>query len=156
VNNRQSLKRSDSLTKKEKTELNQRTKQIEKENKVLRLKAQFEQGAVGNGRQLSRPLAAVHQAASSSNFDINKVKKKLSDSHNRRIKRRHTVGGTKDFTETILSKLNSDKRASSKSAWDRLGPVISNQDLLCDSEEEVRRLSLPDCGGLPLPVESHV
>ena len=118
VNNRQPLKRSDSLTKREKTELNQRTKQVEKENKVLRLKAQFEQGAGGSSRPSSRPLAAVHSSGSSGNFDINKVRKKLSDSRNRRIKRRHTVGGTKDFTETILSKLNSgeEERVSSKSS----------------------------------------
>ena len=166
VNNRQPLKRSDSLTKQEKTELNQRTKQVEKENKVLRLKAQFEQGSGGSSRPSSRPLAAVHSSGSSGNFDINKVRKKLSDSRNRRIKRRHTVGGTKDFTETILSKLNSgeEERVSSKSSWDRLGPVISSQDLGVvgrgvggwEGGDEERRLSLPDCGGLPRPVESHV
>jgi len=182
VNNRQPLKRSDSLTKREKTELNQRTKLVgEKENKVLRLKAQFEQGASGAaGRTASRPLAAVHSGSggggTSGNFDISKVRKKLSDSRNRRIKRRHTVGGTKDFTENILSKLNGEEgiaTSRSKSSWDRLAaPVIWSEDLmerrrLADWEEgEERRLSLPDCageggpvrlgGGPARPVESHV
>jgi hypothetical protein len=160
VNNRQALKRSDSLTKREKTELNQRTKQVEKENKVLRLKAQFEQVSGGTGRPAARPLAAVH-TPSSTNFDISKVRKKLSDSRNRRIKRRHTVGGTKDFTENILSKLNGEERASSKSSWDRLAPLIWSEDLMArrplDWEEgEERRLSLPDCGGALRPVESSV
>jgi len=181
VNNRQPLKRSDSLTKREKTELNQRTKLVgEKENKVLRLKAQFEQGASSaGGRALSRPLAAVHATSgsgTSGNFDISKVRKKLSDSRNRRIKRRHTVGGTKDFTENILSKLTGEEwvaTSRSKSSWDRLAaPVIWSEDLmerrrLADWEEgEERRLSLPDCAGEdgPVrlasgparPVESHV
>lgn len=161
VNNRQPLKRSDSLTKREKTELNQRTKLMEKENKVLRLKAQFEQVTTGNSRIASRPLAAVHSASGGSvgaagNFDINKVRKKLSDNRNRRIKRRHTVGGTKDFAETILSKLDSDER--SVGGKYRRVPFNLSQDLMAGSrwEEEQRRLSLPDCGGLPAPVESHV
>eukprot|EP00088_Acartia_fossae_P039693 TRINITY_DN41313_c0_g1_i1.p1 TRINITY_DN41313_c0_g1~~TRINITY_DN41313_c0_g1_i1.p1 ORF type:complete len:123 (-),score=49.31 TRINITY_DN41313_c0_g1_i1:582-950(-) len=101
-------------------------------------------------------------------FDINKVRKKLSDSKNRRIKRRHTVGGTKDFTEYTISSL--DTQDKSKSAWDRLVPVLSNQELRKevedlmleveeDEEKEARRRSLPDCGAANLlqpPMESHV
>jgi len=149
VNHRKPLKRSDSLTKKEKTELNLKTKEVEKENKVMKLKEHFEQGVIPNR---PTPLAG----RSSTKFDVNKVRKKLSDSRNRRIKRRHTVGGTKDFTESILSTINTEKV---KSSWDRLAPIISHQELTAAErwslEKEERRLSLPDCGVDRL-VESHV
>lgn len=157
VNNRKSLKRSDSLTKKEKTELNLKTKEGEKENKVMKLKEQFEQTA-SRSRNFS---ASQLNTSNASRFDVNKVRKKLSDSRNRRIKRRHTVGGTKDFTENILSTIHQEK---SKSSWDRLAPVMSNQELATERKErrnpeqdgrEERRLSLPDCGSEP-PTESHV
>jgi len=162
VNNRKPLKRSDSLTKKEKTELNLKTKEVEKENKVMKLKEHFEQGGSTRNKNLT---GNPQNIASLSNFDVNKVRKKLSDSRNRRIKRRHTVGGTKDFTENILSKMNPEK---SKSSWDRLAPMISNQQLAAErnerwneerddrDEREERRLSLPDCGGTARPIESHV
>jgi len=173
VNNRswKPLKRSDSLTKKEKTQLNLKTKEVEKENKVLKLKEHFEQNAL---RSRNFPNNPTNGSANNnpSNIDLNKVRKKFSDSRNRRIKRRHTVGGTKDFTENILSKMTQEK---SKSSWDRLAPILSNQELTAataaaaaDSkqrrwwwgdEREERRRSLPDCAaaaGPDRPIESHV
>ena len=161
VNSRRPLKRSDSLTKKEKTELNQKTKEVEKENKVMKLKEHFEQGGINRPRANHLASAAI-PASAAAKFDVNKVRKKLSDSRNRRIKRRHTVGGTKDFTENLMSKMNADK---SKSSWDRLAPIVSQPELTMPAtktasdiwslEKEERRLSLPDCG-VSRPVESHV
>ena len=128
----------------------------------MKLKEHFEQSA-----SRTRNLPTHPQNVSClSNFDVNKVRKKLSDSRNRRIKRRHTVGGTKDFTENILSKINQEK---CKSSWDRLAPIISNHQLAAEAmmehwsqdrdEKEERRLSLPDCercGGPEQPIETHV
>jgi len=154
VNARKALKRADSLTKKEKTEINLKTKEVEKENKVLKLRERFEPSA-----NRAKPSSANQQSFQATAFDINKERKKLSDNRNKKIKRRHTVGGTKDFTENILSKMNEER---SKSSWDRLSPLISNQewngqqkDFFNKDELEERRLSLPDCG-LERPIESHV
>ena len=148
VNSQRPLKRSDSLTKKEKTEMNMKTKEGEKENKVLKLKEHFEQG--GGISRSRNPILSTSIAK----FDINKVRKKLVDSRNKRIKRRHTVGGTKDFTEKIVSNLNSEEK--SKSSWDRLVPMMSQHELR--EEKDERRLSLPDCGAGSVegPMESHV
>ena len=70
VNCQKALKRSDSLTKKEKTELNLKTKEVEKENKVLKLKEHFEQGGALHAR--------TYNAGNLSKFDLSKVRKKLS------------------------------------------------------------------------------
>ena len=121
----------------------------------MKLKEHFEQSGT-RPRNPGNPLGSAN-----TKFDINKVRKKLSDNKNRRIKRRHTVGGTKDFTEIVLSKMNSEK---SKSSWDRLAPVISNQELIAERNErwnleredrEERRLYLPDCTH-DRPTESSV
>lgn len=47
VNHRKPLKRT-TVTKKEKTELNLKTKEVEKENKVMKLQRAFEQGVIPN------------------------------------------------------------------------------------------------------------
>jgi len=118
---------------------------------VLKLKEHFEQGALH---------ARTYHTGNLSKFDLSKVRKKLSDSRNRRIKRRHTVGGTKDFTANILCELHQEK---SRSSWDRLAPnnvslqeTRMSEELERSSEEmEERRRSLPNCG-TDRPTESHV
>lgn len=120
VNTKRQIKRSDSLTKQEKTELNLRSKEGEKENTVASLREQFECKTAKEGQQVK-----------SHRIDVTKFRKKLSDCNNRRIKRRHTVGGTKDFSENVVSLI-----VRGVSAWDRLAPIISDQ------EGEERRLSL--------------
>jgi len=137
VNTKRQLNRSDSLTKKEKTEMNMRAKAGEKENSVASLREQFE-GKLG--RESQQPK--------SQRIDVTRLRKKLSDCNNRRIKRRHTVGGTKDFSENVVSLI-----VRGVSAWDRLAPIISDQEnderRLSLQLEEERRFSLP-------PVESSV
>ena len=135
VNTKRQLNRSDSLTKQEKTELNLRAKAGEKENSVASLREQFEGKREG-------------QQSKSHRIDVTKLRKKLSDCNNRRIKRRHTVGGTKDFSENVVSLI-----VRGVSAWDRLAPIMSDQESearrLSLQLEEERRFSLP-------PVESSV
>lgn len=137
MENRKSLNRSDSLSKQEKTELNIRAKAGEKENSVASLRDQFEKKIL---KDVIQPKG--HR------IDVNKLRKKLSDCNNRRIKRRHTVGGTKDFSENVVSLI-----VRGVSAWDRLAPIISDQESeerrLSLQLEEERRFSLP-------PVESSV
>jgi len=137
VNVKRQLNRSDSLTKQEKTELNLRAKAGEKENTVAALRDQFEGKADKDGQSLR-----------SHRIDVTKLRKKLSDCNNRRIKRRHTVGGTKDFSENVVSLI-----VRGVSAWDRLAPIISDHESeerrLSLQVEEERRFSLP-------PVESTV
>jgi len=137
VNTKRQLNRSDSLTKQEKTELNLRAKAGEKENTVASLREQFEVKTGKEGHQIK-----------SHRIDVTKLRKKLSDCNNRRIKRRHTVGGTKDFSENVVSLI-----VRGVSAWDRLAPIISDQESeerrLSLQVEEERRFSLP-------PVESTV
>ena len=99
VNNRVGVRRSDSLTKKEKTELNIKKREGggEKENKVKKLREKFENSS---GKE--------HEAGTrGSRIDVNKLRKKLSERNNRRIKRRHTVGGTKDFGVGGVTRRNS-------------------------------------------------
>eukprot|EP00090_Calanus_glacialis_P009978 TRINITY_DN1835_c0_g1_i1.p1 TRINITY_DN1835_c0_g1~~TRINITY_DN1835_c0_g1_i1.p1 ORF type:complete len:1716 (-),score=684.24 TRINITY_DN1835_c0_g1_i1:112-5259(-) len=135
VNTKRQLNRSDSLTKQEKTEMNLRAKAGEKENTVASLREQFEGKREG-------------QQSRGHRIDVTKLRKKLSDCNNRRIKRRHTVGGTKDFSENVVSLI-----VRGVSAWDRLAPIISDQESeerrLSLQVEEERRFSLP-------PVESTV
>ena len=131
VNTKRQLDRSNSLTKQEKTELN--LKAQEKENSVSFLKDQFEK--MGQDENMQPHL---HQK---SKTDMTKLRKKLSECKNRRIQRRHTVGGTKDFSESVVSLL-----VRGVSVWDRLAPIISDAEVTetqqpGDNEEE-RRLSL--------------
>jgi len=156
VNSRKPVKRTDSLTKKEKTEINLKTKEGEKENKVLKLRERFEPSL-----SRTKPTQSNQRGSNGTAFDIIKERKKLSDNENRKIKRRHTVGGTKDFTENLLSKMIEER---SKSSWDRLAPLASSQGLNVQRKEnckvdredrEERRLSLPDCA-VVRPIESHV
>ena len=65
---------------------------------------------------------------------LTKLRKKLSECKNKRIQRRHTVGGTKDFSESVVCLL-----VRGVSAWDRLAPIPIISD---DSNDEERRLSL--------------
>merc|ERR1711874_124591 len=123
VNTKRQLDRSNSLTKQEKTELNLKAKAVEKENTVAFLKNQFEK--LGNSENISKQKV-----------DMTKLRKKLSECKNRRIQRRHTVGGTKDFSESVVSLL-----VRGVSAWDRLAPIPIISDTNLDVEEE-RRLSL--------------
>jgi hypothetical protein len=134
VNTDKALKRSDSLTKQEKTELNQKAWVGEKENSkgVTALRDQFEQRALRETQgRASKP-------------DITKMKKKLADRGGRGLKRRHTVGGTKDFSATVVELV-----VRGSEAWDRLAPLVSDQKLLsaevlrCAEEPGERRLSLP-------------
>ena len=126
VNTKRQLDRSNSLTKQEKTELNLRAQ--EKENTVSFLKDQFERMGQDENKQ-----PAFHQQTRSKT-DMTKLRKKLSERKNRRIQRRHTVGGTKDFSESVVSLL-----VRGVSAWDRLAPIPVIYD---DSNDEERRLSL--------------
>merc|ERR550532_2420353 len=128
VNTKRQLDRSNSLTKQEKTELNLRAQ--EKENTVSFLKDQFERMSQDENKQ-----PAFHQQTRSKT-DMTKLRKKLSERKNRRIQRRHTVGGTKDFSESVVSLL-----VRGVSAWDRLAPITIISDTNLDVEDE-RRLSL--------------
>ena len=150
INNRKPLKRSDSLTKKEKTELNLKTKEVEKENKVMKLKEQFEAASMlqsqsgngngGGGTGGSTLPALMSQPAVLNKLDVNKIRKKLSDSRNNRIKRRHTVGGTKDFPDKLMNRVNNSSSggqdtavmggAGALSCWDRLTPALSVQEVM--------------------------
>lgn len=134
--NRATVKRADSLTKQEKTELNlmKARGESEKENSksggVAALREQFEQKAkdgVISGSKISK-------------IDVNKLKKKLSDCSNRRIRRRHTVGGTKDFSVNLVNLI----------VRGMLVPLISDQEKVFSlsggqlrGSEELRRFSLP-------------
>ena len=140
VNTKRQLDRSNSLTKQEKTEMNLRAQ--EKENSVSFLKDQFEKLCQDENMLPSqRPKV-----------DLTKLRKKISECKNRRIQRRHTVGGTKDFSDSVV-----DLLVRGVSAWDRLAPIpMSHHD---DDPEEDRRLSLQfdEERTLSLPtVESNV
>merc|ERR1719509_420607 len=125
---------TDSLTKQEKTELNLKAK-AEKENSkggVTALRDQFEQRALREG-QIGR---------TSTKPEVAKQRKKFGG---RGLRRRHTVGGTKDFSATVV-----DLLVRGAEAWDRLAPLVSDQklhlrsaELLRGGEESDRRLSLP-------------
>lgn len=130
---RAGLRRSSSLTKQERTEVNMKAKCSEKENSqgVTALRDQFEQRALRE--TLGRPLTIKS--------DITKLKKKFSERSKRGLKRRHTVGGTKDFSATVVQLL-----VRGAEAWDRLAPLVSDQKLhIGGSGEELgeRRFSLP-------------
>merc|ERR1712029_757881 len=98
------------------------------------------------GDQFEGKIDKEGQSFKSHRIDVTKLRKKLSDCNNRRIKRRHTVGGTKDFSENVVSLI-----VRGVSAWDRLAPIFLDQ--VCEERrlslqlEEERRYSLP-------PVES--
>lgn len=181
INNRKPIKRSDSLTKKEKTQLNLKTKEVEKENKVMKLKEQFEAKSLMHAQAAAITTLITQPVIGGNNkLDVSKIRKKLSDSRNSRIKRRHTVGGTKDFPDKLMNRVNQER--TSDVCWDRLVPALSVQEVKgshdddeCDGNEEEeehmmyhrledseeRRLSLPDYGRLNMdqdqaPIESHV
>ena len=181
INNRKPVKRSDSLTKKEKTQLNLKTKEVEKENKVMKLKEQFEAKSLMHAQAAAITTLITQPVIGGNNkLDVSKIRKKLSDSRNSRIKRRHTVGGTKDFPDKLMNRVNQER--TSDLCWDRLVPALSVQEVKgshhdeeCDGNEEEeehvmyhrledseeRRLSLPDYGRLNMdqdqaPIESHV
>ena len=128
VNSRRQLGRSNSLTKQEKTQLNLKAKAVEKENTVAFLKNQFE--------KLGHNSENISKQKMDTMVSVTKLRKKLSECKNRRIQRRHTVGGTKDFSESVVSLL-----VRGVSAWDRLAPIPIISDTNLDVEEE-RRLSL--------------
>lgn len=172
INNRKPLKRSDSLTKKEKTELNLKTKEVEKENKVTKLKEQFEAKSLMHAQAAAAITTLITQpviACNAKKLDVNKIRKKLSDSRNNRIKRRHTVGGTKDFPDKLMNRVNQER---SDQCWDRLVPSLSVQEVKANQGEEEdessslyharmeesdeRRLSLPDYGRLVVDQDQHI
>ena len=135
------LKRSDSLSKKEKTEMNLslQTMEVTKENTVMKLKEYFEEGPHTPITTRSRNS----NATISNTLENNKYRKKLVDKRNNRIKRRHTVGGTKDFSVNISSDMTDND--NSKSYSERSVQIIS-----CPHERSIegideRRFSLPDC-----------
>merc|ERR1712203_306239 len=109
---------------------------------VTALRDQFEQRALKESSQ--------QQAGKASNKpEVSKVKKKLAERSSRGLKRRHTVGGTKDFSATVV-----DLLVRGVEAWNRLAPLVaSDQKLLSasellrgtgdDSETGERRFSLP-------------
>merc|ERR1719350_537805 len=150
VNNAERVvKRSDSLSKQEKTDLNMRAKAGSKENSkmgVTALRDQFEQRAL---RESSQQQAISRVASNKPEVATTKMKKRLADRSSRGLKRRHTVGGTKDFSSTVVELL-----VRGVEAWDRLAPLVaSDQKLLSasellrgtedDSETGERRFSLP-------------
>ena len=144
------VKRSDSLSKQEKTDLNMRAKAGSKENSkmgVSALRDQFEQRALKESSQQQQGSSRV--ASNKPEVATTKTKKKLADRSSRGLKRRHTVGGTKDFSSTVVELL-----VRGVEAWDRLAPLVaSDQKLLSasellrgrenDSETGERRFSLP-------------
>ena len=150
VNNAERVvKRSDSLSKQEKTDLNMRAKAGSKENSklgVTALRDQFEQRAL---RESSQQQPSGRVASNKPEVATTKMKKKLAERSSRGLKRRHTVGGTKDFSSTVVELL-----VRGVEAWDRLAPLVaSDQKLLSasellrgtgdDSETGERRFSLP-------------
>merc|ERR1719361_582843 len=150
VNNAERVvKRSDSLSKQEKTDLNMRAKAGSKENSktgVTALRDQFEQRAL---RESSQQQASSRVASNKPEVATTKMKKRLADRSSRGLKRRHTGGGTKDFSSTVVELL-----VRGVEAWDRLAPLVaSDQKLLSasellrgtgdDSETGERRFSLP-------------
>ena len=149
------LKRSDSLSKKEKTEMNLslQTKEVTKENTVLKLKEYFEEGPHTPITTRSRNSNAII----SNTLENNKFRKKLVDKRNNRIKRRHTVGGTKDFSVNISSDMTDND--NSKSYSERSVQIIPCHEGSMEGIDE-RRFSLPDCQDNAPPAariqESHV
>ena len=154
VNNAERVvKRSDSLSKQEKTDLNMRAKACSKENSktgVTALRDQFEQRALKeSSHQQQQQQSGSSRMANNNKPEVatTKMKKKLADRSSRGLKRRHTVGGTKDFSSTVVELL-----VRGVEAWDRLAPLVnSDQKLLSasellrreESESGERRLSLP-------------
>merc|ERR1712106_1191212 len=124
------VKRSDSLTKQEKTKLNL-LKSRGRENSVASLRERFEQQA------MSRDQVTVTQKFNK--VESNKINRKLNGSNKKRIKRRHTVGGTKD--------LSSNPPLKENQSWDRLAPLKNREELSHGHGSinlEVRRSSFPD------------
>merc|ERR1712088_1109295 len=119
VNNAErGVKRSDSLSKQEKTDLNMKAKACSKENSkmgVTALRDQFEQRALKESSQQQAGKATSNKP------EVSKVKKKLAERSSRGLKRRHTVGGTKDFSSTVV-----DLLVRGVEAWDRLAPLVAS------------------------------
>ena len=142
VNNAErGVKRSDSLSKQEKTDLNMKAKACSKENSkmgVTALRDQFEQRALKESSQQQAGKATSNKP------EVSKVKKKLAERSSRGLKRRHTVGGTKDFSSTVV-----DLLVRGVEAWDRLAPLVASDNKLLSASELLvedsaeRRLSLP-------------
>merc|ERR1719350_399823 len=142
VNNAErGVKQSDSLSKQEKTDLNMKAKACSKENSkmgVTALRDQFEQRALKESSQQQAGKATSNKP------EVSKVKKKLAERSSRGLKRRHTVGGTKDFSSTVV-----DLLVRGVEAWDRLAPLVASDNKLLSASELLvedsaeRRLSLP-------------
>ena len=134
VNNAERVvKRSDSLSKQEKTDLNMRAKAGSKENSktgVTALRDQFEQRAL---RESSQQQPSSRVASNKPEVATTKMKKKLADRSSRGLKRRHTVGGTKDFSSTVVELL-----VRGVEAWDRLAPLVASDQKLLSASELVR------------------
>merc|ERR1712080_81328 len=136
------LKRNDSLSKQEKTELNLKAKAGEKENSkggVSALRDQFEQRALRESQ--ARPGGKPEP--------VKPKKKAACERASRGLKRRHTVGGTKDFSATVV-----DLLVRGAEAWDRLAPLVSDRKLV---SAEVLRASGDELGArrFSLPAEEH-
>ena len=107
----------------------------EKENTVSLLREQFER----IGREPGSPGSTAGPVAKSARLEtVSKLRRKLSECRTRRVLRRHTVGGTKDFSEGVVSLI-----VRGVSAWDRLAPGPGHRPSLQLDQENERRLSLP-------------
>ena len=137
VNNAERVvKRSDSLSKQEKTDLNMRAKAGSKENSktgVTALRDQFEQRALRESSQQQTSSRVASNNKPESMATSSKMKKKLADRSSRGLKRRHTVGGTKDFSSTVVELL-----VRGVEAWDRLAPLVASDQKLLSASELVR------------------
>ena len=137
VNNAERVvKRSDSLSKQEKTDLNMRAKVGSKENSktgVTALRDQFEQRALRESSQQQTSSRVASNNKPESMATSSKMKKKLADRSSRGLKRRHTVGGTKDFSSTVVELL-----VRGVEAWDRLAPLVASDQKLLSASELVR------------------
>merc|ERR1712192_22526 len=125
-----------SLSKQEKTDMNTRAKNGSKENSqktgVTALRDQFEQRALReSSSQQQQPSKNKPETMATSSSS--KMKKKLADRSSRGLKRRHTVGGTKDFSSTVVELL-----VRGVEAWDRLAPLVASDQKLLSASELVR------------------
>ena len=77
----------------------------------------------------------------------------------KRLRRRHTVGGTKDFADwEQIIRANAKSNRDNRSAWDRLEPVTNDQELNVNrslqtwlqGQKERMRTSSPDLMGLTI------
>ncbi len=153
------LKRSDSLTKREKQTANERRKELEagQRNKL---------GGNGNNKEAEEEeeevadLVDLDSLAKSTSGTAAKILKTLANQ--RKIRRRHTVGGTKDFAKDLamaMTTLGQQQECNAQSPSPKRDPCFSSPaptplsaarrsspDLLQTSILDVdsRRLSLPE------------